>query len=1027
MSNLSAYERIRSIAFDEIKLDMEVDGRKNVAEGEIESHIANLIKSKPQFQKIVSAESLINDLKMKFSIKVIHQPVIITGKDKSDWYNLDRIKRDRKIGFWERYENFIRKKIPGQYRSQLDECTNEVMSNIEDPNKMGEWDKRGLVMGSVQSGKTSQIVGVVNKALDSGYNFIIILTGITNDLRSQTQDRIDEGVLGKETEHDFGDAEMSKGVGHEGTVKFQPESFTNSSANGDYSKKVAKHTHLDPEGKSPRILVIKKTLTVLETLIEKFNTLKMEKGVQGIEHFPIMVIDDECDQASVDTKKGEEELSKINEKIRELLNLFKRKAYIGYTATPYANAAINHLAFHKRVGKDLFPKDFIFQLPINSDYVGLNRLFPDISFDEDGNEIAENYSSNQPLEVINDFIDKYNVYKNFLYKKKEDIYGWMPPAHNKDHTPQCDGISEIPKSLRRAIIYFTLACCVKRLRNKESLKHNSMMIHATRFNDVQTKITEQVDDFLVSLQSTQYEWLNEVEDEIFKIWNKNFKEKLNNDYNPGRKEIEWEEIKEIYGEQVNKIRVQEINNKTKTYLDYREFKENGKHVIAIGGNRLSRGLTLEGLNVSYYLRSARTSAVATATQMGRWFGYRNSYDDVCRIYMPESTIYLFQKLHETERHFRAEIRRMNALNERPLDFGLRFLSYEGVNLDSVSKMRHCMKYSKNIDHEGKVKQPISILPHKNKHNIVHTEKFLNNLGHPSFIGPGLSNDKTIKFNEKFIKKEPISSGSYIWLNIDGKKISNFIKTENFIVPSSEKSIIDDGLINNDGDFVSQYIDLMMKYNELNNWTVVLRNNSKSKTNIKSNLAGYPLYLVKRRPRNGYPNNPRVLDDWSGKVQEFDEKEEDKYITGITNDPSLESYDLNEAEFKKYESLLKKFKKDDKDIDYLKSQCVRKARSAKKGLLVIYPIYPTDKVDSGYVEDPYLLWTISFPFRDDRTVKGLNQEITLNTVDQKRLEEEANKKLQKEIADMDKKKEDNENEAFGYLEEEDITSNFESYE
>ena len=263
MSSISPYERIRSIAIDKIKLNMDIDGRRSVYNGEIEDQVNELISQNPNYTKIFEKNNLVNDLKMKFSIKVVQDQILISNeKEKSGWYDSDRKKSDREIGFWSRYESFIRKKIPGLYAQQLDDCTNQVMENIEDPNAPGEWDKRGLVMGSVQSGKTSQIVGVVNKALDAGYNFIVILTGMTNDLRSQTQARVDEGVLGIETFNEYGLAEMVIGVGTEGTVKFEPESFTNSSNRGDISLQVFRHIALDPTGRSPRILVTKKKIKV---------------------------------------------------------------------------------------------------------------------------------------------------------------------------------------------------------------------------------------------------------------------------------------------------------------------------------------------------------------------------------------------------------------------------------------------------------------------------------------------------------------------------------------------------------------------------------------------------------------------------------------------------------------------------------------------------------------------------------------------------------------------------------------------
>ncbi len=999
MTNLSPYENIRSMCIDTIKTNMQVDGRKNLIQGEIEEYVSGVLNLNPTYRKIFDEESLVNDLKMSFNIKTVHKQIILSNnEDKVQWYTNERKKNDRSVGFWKRYETFSRKKIPGLFAQQLDDCTDQVMENIEDPKKMGKWDIRGLVMGSVQSGKTSQIVGVVNKALDAGYNFIVVLTGMTNDLRSQTQSRIDEGVLGIETYNEHGHAEQLIGVGNIDTVQFQPESFTNSSSSGDFSKKIYRHVQLDPDGRAPRILVMKKTKSVLKLLIKKFGDLTENFDQDKISHFPIMVIDDECDQASVDTKKDEEQLSAINETIRELLNIFERKVYIGYTATPYANAAINHLAMHRDFEIDLYPKDFIFQLPINSDYVGLNRLFPEIIIDDDGNEIDSKVNFHSALRTITDYVDDYKRFKDREYERNIDITGWMPPAHKSNNVPKFKGKKVIPPSLEEAIIYFSLSCCVKRIRNKESLKHNSMMIHATRFNDVQSEIVVQVDDFLQKLKSTQYGWIDEIESKIKKVWDDLFVGKLNNSYNPKDKDIIWADIRGVYGDQISLIRVQEINNKTRDILDYRGYKKDGKHVIAIGGNRLSRGLTLEGLNVSYYLRSARTSAVATATQMGRWFGYRNSYDDVCKIYMPESTIYLFQKLYETERHFRAEIELMNKLGKTPLDFGLNFLSFDGIKLDSPAKMRHVVKYSQNIDQSGKIKQVTSVIPNKNSDNLSKTENFLNSLGYPNFVGPGIGNEATKKYNPNKSKNQYTDLGSYIWKNIDGKKVSEFIKLKNFIIPTHE-------LYNNDGDLVSEYIDLMMNYDELKEWTVVLR--SKIKGNLKSIISGYHVNIAKRKARNKNYNREESLKGWQGDVDDFYKSYEEKfYKIGATNDPGVESYDLDKTQLKEKDEFEEKFKIYDEDDNefvknYKKGQIARHIRKPNNGLLILYPFYPNDEVNK-IIDKPYIAWSVSFPFRESRPGNKLNREISLNTVKQEEIrkrEEEALKKIDKNEVDV----------------------------
>ena len=271
-------------------------------------------------------------------------------------------------------------------------------------------------------------------------------------------------------------------------------------------------------------------------------------------------------------------------------------------------------------------------------------------------------------------------------------------------------------------------------------------------------------------------------------------------------------------------------------------------------------------------------------------------------------------------------------------------------------------------------------------------------GYPNFVGPGIGNEATKKYNPNKSKNQYTDLGSYIWKNIDGKKVSEFIKLKNFIIPTHE-------LYNNDGDLVSEYIDLMMNYDELKEWTVVLR--SKIKGNLKSIISGYHVNITKRKARNKNYNREESLKGWHGDVDDFYENYEEKfYKFGATNDPGVESYDLDKKQLKEKDEFEEKFKIYDEDDNefvknYKKGQIARRIRKPNNGLLILYPFYPNDEVNK-IVDKPYIAWSVSFPFRESRPGNKLNREISLNTVKQEEIrkrEEEALKKIDKNEVDV----------------------------
>ncbi len=400
-----------------------------------------------------------------------------------------------KWAFWERYERFMREQqgLPPASVTSVADTTDDILARLEAPDRPGAWDRRGLVAGQVQSGKTGNYIGLMTKALDSGYKLVVVLAGVHNSLRSQTQARIDEGILGFDTRKNlrFDQAEGSSmiGVGRVGGRFLPVNSFTSSKQNGDFNLGVARNIGVVVGGNDPIVLVVKKNKSVLTNLYNWATALRKETNpetgrpiVRGV---PVLVIDDEADHASVDTngpKRGQDanetDPTAINLLIRKFLDTFEQSAYVAYTATPFANIFISRDREHRVAGEDLFPRSFIINLPAPSTYLGPARVF---GLQGGGPAATEQVD---PLPIVRNVTD-YDT--------------WLPDGHKADASLQGD----LPASLREAMLSFLLGGAVRRLRG-QGTKHNSMLVHVTRFTKVQTQVADQVqatlEDFRDRLQ-----------------------------------------------------------------------------------------------------------------------------------------------------------------------------------------------------------------------------------------------------------------------------------------------------------------------------------------------------------------------------------------------------------------------------------------------------------------------------------------------------------------------------------------------
>ena len=560
---------------------------------------------------------------------------------------------------------------------ELDDSTEKTLDKLESPLRVGQWDRRGLVVGHVQSGKTAHYTALAAKAIDAGYQIVIILAGIHNSLRSQTQERIDEELIGRDSTNN--NQSILSGVGEFDQRKGAPRlpfiiwTCTTSEENGDFRPAIANQVYV-PVGEGTRlVMVVKKNASILRQLTGWLRSLTPQPG-QGRIPAPALIIDDEADNSSITTNDMDDpdnDPTRINGLIRKLLISFDRISFVGYTATPMSNIFIRPEVDQKEClefGPDLFPSSFIIGLKAPSNYVGSAKVFGRIADDTAG------FEEQEPLPMHVDI---------------DDWQAWMPSGHRVGHHP-----SDLPASLKEALNYYILTCTIRSLRgHMAQKKHNTMLVHVTRFVAVQTRVEKAIESEIQStiniiLFGTEQN-KNETKNKFKGIWKKLIVEKhliFAGHLGDECKDLpEWEEVWGAIPESISKIKVIRVSGGTGDVLAYSRAQES-LSLIAIGGDRLSRGLTLSGLTVSYYLRNS--NAFDTMMQMGRWFGYRPGYIDLCRVYTPSQLLNQFKELTLTMDLFHEDLDYMAKSNKTPLEFGSRMREPSGtLRLTAANKMR----------------------------------------------------------------------------------------------------------------------------------------------------------------------------------------------------------------------------------------------------------------------------------------------------------------------------------------------------
>ena len=561
-------------------------------------------------------------------------PVI---KDHKPW--LRDLKSEIAWPRWRAYRKMLAKKgISGLVLEKLDRFTDEILDVVGNPRANGPWNRRGLLIGDVQSGKTQNYVALMNKAADAGYRLIIVLSGNTEYLRRQTQERVDEGFIGRDTAGASAPKTSSVartqyiGVGKIDRNVANVTSLTTVLMDFLQVTKKGISVAMPTDSSAPLVFVLKKNRYVLEA-VEAWAKDQSENGKIDL---PLLLLDDESDYASINTNDADDPTA-INTAIRRILSRFIKSSYVAITATPFANIFIDDDASHALEEDgvevpDLFPEDYIFPLEAPTNYVGINATF--------GEHYTDDLPGLCPL---------------------EDAESWIPIKHKKNHP-----VGELPESLGEAIRTFLLVNALMDLRIKMP-KRRSMLINVSRFTAVQDKIAERTSDELYRLKdaielhgvSFANGRRNSVLEELKDTFDKHF----------SSTDVSWPAILATLHHSVADIQVKVYNSSPNKQGEDDDFTDDvPSRQIAVGGDLLSRGLTLEGLVVSYFHRSV--GAADTMMQMARWFGYRDGFRDLCRLWISEKTASDYRFVQAAITELRDDLSQMQRNKMIPRDFGL---------------------------------------------------------------------------------------------------------------------------------------------------------------------------------------------------------------------------------------------------------------------------------------------------------------------------------------------------------------------
>jgi hypothetical protein len=658
--------------------------------------------------------------------------------------------------YWNRYrELLLRLGWPPLVAATLDRSNDELLDLLGNPAEKTPWQRRGLVMGDVQSGKTASYAGLVCKAADADYRMIILLTGTLENVRRQTQERLDNAFIGFDSRGYLGAQARHKRHVGVGLIDGKRDGVVFTSRDHDFRKNAASALNISLESiKEPVLVVTKKNKGMLERLSGWLRARNADRD--GKIDLPLLMIDDEADNASINTRQSSEETTAINKAIRDLLSLFRRSSYIGFTATPFANIFIDPSSTADMLGDDLFPRDFIHVLEQPTNYVGMNTLFPAEA--PEGQPPA--MSSVRPI---------------------ADAEEWLPEKHRKDFEP-----GSLPDSLLSALRSFLVACAIRDLRAAAEAPgrgggiHRSMLVNVSRFTAVQDRIADALHVALEDIRravrlhgALHPEQAANQSPEIAAL-----AAAFEGEFSACG--ASWPNVLAALHDAIAPVRVQAVNQRTgAASLDYGVTdKPPGVRVIAVGGNSLSRGLTLEGLSTSYFFRDPR--AYDTLLQMGRWFGYRDGYLDLCRVWLSEEAEGWYKHVTRAAGELKRDFARMKRVKATPREFGLRVRTHPDTVL--LITARNKMSTGMDVDEVWDVSLMGRMIESarlhsdrkRNEENLAHLERFLERLGSPikpegnALVWRGVSAEAVADLLEAFLI-HPLN------FDFQGDSIANFLR------------------------------------------------------------------------------------------------------------------------------------------------------------------------------------------------------------------------------------------------------------
>lgn len=604
--------------------------------------------------------------KLIYSLGIqVDRGIAVTNPRHQPW--LEERRRDIAWHRWISYKQFLLNKgWAPTVLDTMDKVSDELLDLLGDPVISGKWKRRGLAIGDVQSGKTATYIATIDKAIDAGYKLVIILAGSTESLRQQTQERVDEGVIGRSTRHG-NQTSVAHTAAAYGIGKIEhnlPIVQTMTTVLKDFTKLVKENTSIQI-GKGNEgdtfIVILKKNKKVLEAV---YDWLERQRVAGQQLTAPLLILDDESDYASVNTNPTDDDNpTVINAKIRDILGLFTRNSYLAFTATPFANIFID-----SDEDDDLFPADYVYALDAPSNYVGASKVFG----------TAEQKNTDITISPL-------------------DAEAYFPAKHKKGLS-----VDSLPRSLQQAIEAFFIANSLRDLRGHTSTER-SMLINVSRFKDVQAQVSALSAEYVSQLRNAvQFHGRsyaqgvpNDLIAQIESTYNELYRSRLDQNTQS------WPHTLGMMDKSVARIEVQTFNSDTDKKLDEKNVSwDKPRCLIAVGGDVLSRGLTLDGLMISYFYR--RAAAFDTLMQMARWFGYRDGYEDLCRVWIDEDVAGQYRFIDDAVRELKDDLRLMRAQHLTPKAFGLAVKRHpDSLLVTARNKMRTAEVQEKQVSLIGR--------------------------------------------------------------------------------------------------------------------------------------------------------------------------------------------------------------------------------------------------------------------------------------------------------------------------------------